>query len=237
MAPDFGGVIAALRDAGGTVDLSMGGQSASFEPEEILKRTAGLDSVVRFDGEMTLVKLLHCLGTGVDWRTLPGIAFRSDSNEVKVAPLARVVEDLDLLPMPDRNSIDYEGHPMPTASILGSRGCPWDCSFCSIRPFYEEQGGPLRRLRKPQAIGDEMIDLHRNRKAPIFLFQDDDFLAGGKNVNLLAMDIADLIAAAGFSGLIAFKISCRSDEIQEDILKPLVARGWTHGYQGVEPGA
>ena len=197
MAPDFGRVITALRDAGVTAHFTMGGHYASFEPEEILKRTKGLDSVVRFDGEMTLVKLLHCLGTGADWRTLPGLAFRSDDNEIKVAPLARVVEDLDNLPLPDRKSIDYEGHPMPTASILGSRGCPWDCSFCSIRPFYEEQGGPLRRLRKPQAIVDEMIDLHRNRRVPIFLFQDDDFLAGGKNAKLWAMEIADLIAAAG----------------------------------------
>jgi len=101
----------------------------------------------------------------------PGSRFRSDQDDIKVAPLAKVVEDLDNLPLPDRLSIDYESHPMPTASILGSRGCPWDCSFCSIRPFYEEQGGPLRRLRKPQAIVDEMIDLHRNRKVPIFLFR------------------------------------------------------------------
>jgi anaerobic magnesium-protoporphyrin IX monomethyl ester cyclase len=236
MAPDFGRVIAALRDAGVTAHFTMGGHYASFEPEEILKRTKGLDSVVRFDGEMTLVKLLHCLGTDSDWRTLPGLAFRSDKDEIKVAPLARVVEDLDNLPLPDRNSIDYEGHPMPTASILGSRGCPWDCSFCSIRPFYEEQGGPLRRLRKPQAIVDEMIDLHRNRKVPIFLFQDDDFLAGGKNAKLWAMEIADLIAAAGFGGEIAFKISCRSDEIQEDILQRLMAGGLTHVYMGVESG-
>ena len=133
----------------------MGGHYASFEPTEILKRTPGLDSVVRFDGEMTLVKLLHCLATGSDWRSLRGIAFRTTNREVSVAPLAQVVEDLDTLPCPDRSSIDYEGHPMPTASILGSRGCPWDCSFCSIRPFYEEQGGALRRLRSPKAIVDE----------------------------------------------------------------------------------
>jgi anaerobic magnesium-protoporphyrin IX monomethyl ester cyclase len=229
-------VIQSLRDSGVAGHFTMGGHYASFEPAEILKHTPGLDSVVRFDGELTLVKLLHCLGTGADWRTLPGIAFRPEGQDVHVAPLARVAEDLDVLPLPDRQSIDYEGHPMPTASILGSRGCPWDCSFCSIRPFYEEQGGPLRRLRKPQAIVDEMIDLHRNRKVPIFLFQDDDFLAGGKNAKLWAMEIADLIAAAGFGGEIAFKISCRSDEIQEDILQRLIAGGLTHVYMGVESG-
>ena len=176
MAPDFGQVIEALREAGVTAHFTMGGHYASFEPDEILRRIKGLDSVVRFDGEMTLVKLLNCLATNTEWRGLPGIAFRNDDGEVNIAPLATVVEDLDLLPWPDRKSIDYEGHPMPTASILGSRGCPWDCSFCSIRPFYEEQGGPLRRLRSPRAVVDEMADLHRNRGVPIFLFQDDDIV-------------------------------------------------------------
>jgi anaerobic magnesium-protoporphyrin IX monomethyl ester cyclase len=236
MAPDFARVIKALRDEGVRGHFTMGGHYASFEPAEVLRRTPGLDSVVRFDGEMTLVKLLNCLAVGSDWQTLPGIAFHSCGDQVTVAPLARVVEDLDILPCPDRRSIDYEGHPMPTASILGSRGCPWDCSFCSIRPFYEEQGGPLRRLRKPQAIVDEMIDLHLNRKVPIFLFQDDDFLAGGRNAKLWAMEIADRIVAAGFSQQIAFKISCRSDEIQEDILDRLMAGGLTHVYMGVESG-
>src|SRR5262245_37041970 len=236
MAPDFGQVIGALRDAGVTSHFTMGGHYASFEPVEILGRTPGLDSVVRFDGETTLVRLLHCLGTGSDWRPLPGIAFRSDDNTIRVAPLAGVVEDLDLLPWPDRKSIDYEGHPMPTASILGSRGCPWDCSFCSIRPFYEEQGGPLRRLRSPRAVVDEMLDLHRNRNVPIFLFQDDDFLAGGRKAREWATEIADLIAKEGLAGKLAFKISCRSDEIHEDVVERLIAGGLTHVYMGVESG-
>lgn len=236
MAPDFARVIAALREAGVTAHFTMGGHYASFEPSEILARTPGLDSVVRFDGEMTLVSLLHCLGTGSDWRALNGIAFRDECGEVRVAPLARVVEDLDLLPRPDRESIDYESHPMPTASVLGSRGCPWDCSFCSIRPFYEEQGGSLRRLRSPRAVVEEMLDLHVNRGVPIFLFQDDDFLAGGRKAKEWATEIADLIAESGFAGKLAFKISCRSDEIHEDVIERLIAGGLTHVYMGVESG-
>jgi anaerobic magnesium-protoporphyrin IX monomethyl ester cyclase len=236
MAPDFGNVIQALRDAGVTAHFTMGGHYASFEPAEILKRIPGLDSVVRFDGEVTLVSLLNYLGKGADWRSLPGIAFRSSNGDIEVAALGKVVENLDYLPLPDRRSIDYESHPMPTASILGSRGCPWDCSFCSIRPFYEEQGGPLRRLRAAKAVADEMIELHRNRGVPIFLFQDDDFLAGGKNAKRWAMEIADILAQSDATGKIAFKISCRSDEIDEEMLARLMAGGLTHVYMGVESG-
>lgn len=236
MAPDFARAIAALRDAGVACHFTIGGHYASFEPAELLMRTPGLDSVVRFEGEITLVKLLNALGTGQDWRSIPGIAFRADDGEVRVAPLARVVEDLDLLPRPDRASIDYEGHPMPTASILGSRGCPWDCSFCSIRPFYEDQGGPLRRLREPKAIVEEMLELYRRRRVPIFLFQDDDFLAGGKKARRWAIEIADRVAEHGLAGEMAFKISCRSDEIDAELLSRLIAGGLTHVYMGVESG-
>src|SRR5689334_14822628 len=109
MAPDFGQVIEALREAGVTAHFTMGGHYASFEPTEILRRIRGLDSVVRFDGEMTLVNLLNCLSTGSEWRGLPGIAFRNDGGEIKVEQLAPVVEDLDLLPWPDRRSIDSKG--------------------------------------------------------------------------------------------------------------------------------
>ena len=66
MAPDFGRVIGALREKGVTAHFTMGGHYASFEPGEILKHTPGLDSVVRFDGEVTLVKLLNSLGTDED---------------------------------------------------------------------------------------------------------------------------------------------------------------------------
>jgi len=67
MAPDFGQVIEALRDAGVTAHFTMGGHYASFEPAEILRRIPGLDSVVRFDGEITLVKLLNCRAASANW--------------------------------------------------------------------------------------------------------------------------------------------------------------------------
>jgi len=122
------------------------------------------------------------------------------------------------------------------ASILGSRGCPWECSFCSIRPFYEAQGGSLRRLRYPEAIAEEMAGLYHRRKVSLFLFQDDDFLGGGKGARAWAYQLAQALENVGLAGKIAFKISCRSDEVREDILGRLMQVGLTHVYMGVESG-
>lgn len=235
MAPDFGRVIHALHDARVTAHITMGGHYPSFDFAEVLRRIPGLDSIVRFEGEQTLVELLQKITAGEEWRGITGIAFRR-GEEIVANPLRPAMTDLDVLPHPYRVDIDYGVHELPTASILGSRGCPWDCSFCSIRPFYEAQDGPLRRLRKPGAIVEEMCSLYRDRQVPVMLFQDDDFLAGGLRAREWAGQIADGLVAAGVAGHLAFKVSCRSDEIREECLQQLIAGGLTHVYMGVESG-
>jgi radical SAM superfamily enzyme YgiQ (UPF0313 family) len=236
MAPDFARVIAALRSAGVDAHITMGGHYPSFDYAEVLSGMPGLDSVVRYEGEITLCEILNRLAAGRDWRDLDGLAYRLGDGRIHSNRLRASVEDLDRLPLPDRSSIAYEDHPFPTASILGSRGCPWNCSFCSIRPFYEDQGGALRRLRRPSSIVDEMADLFERRGVSTFLFQDDDFLAFGPRARDWAVAIADQIVERGYAGRITFKMSCRSDEVEEQTLRRLMAGGLTHVYMGVESG-
>jgi anaerobic magnesium-protoporphyrin IX monomethyl ester cyclase len=235
MSPAFARVIEALRTAGCRSHVTIGGHYPSFDPQEVLQRIRGADSVVRFEGERTLVELMQKLGRGKDWRGVAGIAHRQ-GEAVVVNPLRPVLDDLDLLPLPDRSDIDYRSQELPMASVLGSRGCPWDCSFCSIRPFYEAQGGKLRRLRSPAAVVDEMRQLHFGQGAEMFLFQDDDFMATGRRARRWAEDIASGIIAAGLKDRIAFKISCRSDEVHYDTMARLAEAGLTHVYMGVENG-
>jgi radical SAM superfamily enzyme YgiQ (UPF0313 family) len=235
MAPDFEGVIRALRAAGIKTHITMGGHYPSFDPEEILRRIDGLDTVVRYEGEETLTELVERLKTGRPWQDILSIAYRNGDGVVTNA-LRPPVSDLDTLPRPERASFNYEAEPLPTAAILGSRGCPWVCTFCSIRPFYEAQGGALRRFRKPAEVVAEMLDLYNQRGIYLYLFQDDDFLAGGRHARQWACEIADQIIDVNLAGKIAFKISCRSDEIDRDCLKHLQRGGLTHVYMGVEAG-
>jgi radical SAM superfamily enzyme YgiQ (UPF0313 family) len=237
MAPDFGAVIAALRAAGVACHVTVGGHYPSFDYGEVLGGIAGLDSVVRFEGEATLVELAARLAGGDDWRDIAGIAYRAaEDGGVRANALRAPAHDLDTLPVPDRASYAYESERLPTAAILGSRGCPWDCTFCSIRPFYEAQGGALRRFRAPAAVVAEMCELYRTRQVALFLFQDDDFLAGGRKAREWACEIADGLIAAGMAGKIAWKMSCRSDEVHEETLARLKQGGLTHVYMGVEAG-
>jgi radical SAM superfamily enzyme YgiQ (UPF0313 family) len=235
MSPAFARVIQTLRARGCRAHITIGGHYPSFDYQEVLQRIPGADSIVRFEGEATLVELMDKLSGGEDWRGIAGIAYRR-AEEIVTNPLRPAIDDLDRLPFPERSDIDYRRRDLATASVLGSRGCPWNCNFCSIRPFYEAQGGKLRRLRSPAAVVEEMRQLHVEQGARIFLFQDDDFLATGRRAREWAEGIADGVIAAGLAGRIAFKISCRSDEVRHETMARLVEAGLTHVYMGVENG-
>jgi len=137
---------------------------------------------------------------------------------------------------PDRRDIDYRRQALPTASVLASRGCPWQCSFCSIITFYEANGTKGRRRRDPLHVVDEVEGLVRQQGARLILFQDDDFLAGGLNARAWAHQIAAEIQRRGLQHEMRLKIACRSDEVREAVLRPLIVAGLCHVYLGVESG-
>ena len=58
--------------------------------------------MVRFEGEMTLLELADVIGAGHDWRGVAGIAYRSGC-EMVTTPMRALVDDLDLLPYPERS--------------------------------------------------------------------------------------------------------------------------------------
>ncbi|GFE66819.1 B12-binding domain-containing radical SAM protein [Litoreibacter roseus] len=236
MTGQFAEVIDALRKAGVTSHIAVGGHFPSFDYETVLSVVEGADSVIRFEGEATLMDLLDRLGQGQDWRDLPGLVARLEDGSLKANPLRKQIMDLDTVPWPERADISYEAADQPTAAILGSRGCPWNCDFCSIRPFYEAQEGSLRRLRSPEDVMEEMRHLYHARGVALFLFQDDDFLATGARARKWAGTLSDLIVDSDIGGKVAWKMSCRSDELRPDIIARMLNGGLTHVYMGVESG-
>src|SRR5215813_12821130 len=71
----FGSLIRYLRDNGVSCHFTIGGHFPSLSFERALDLVPELDSVVRFEGEVTLLELVDSLGTGGDWHQIPGLAF------------------------------------------------------------------------------------------------------------------------------------------------------------------
>jgi anaerobic magnesium-protoporphyrin IX monomethyl ester cyclase len=140
----FGDLVSYLRENGVTCHFTMGGHFPSLSYQHTLELVPELDSVVRFEGELTLLELVQLLSTGEDWRRTQGIAYRN-SSQVIANPLRPLVSNLDQFPHPER---DFQpetvlGHrAMP---LVASRGCARTCSFCSIHTFY--RAAPTRQGR------------------------------------------------------------------------------------------
>ena len=228
-------IIGMLREAGVQCHFTMGGHFPSLSHVQTLKMVPELDSVVRFEGEMTLLELADVIGNGHDWRTVPGIAYRM-GDAISTTPMRSLVDDLDQFPYPDR---DYEpetaiGH--KALPLLASRGCARTCSFCSIQTFYRTAPGKIVRTRKPALVVEEMRSLYLDRGIKIFLFQDDDFPLFGPVWRRWAADFVSELHRSGLSSRVIWKMNCRADSVDPAVFASLRDAGLYLVYMGLESG-
>jgi radical SAM superfamily enzyme YgiQ (UPF0313 family) len=225
-----------LRALGIDCHFTMGGHFPSLSYEQTLALVPELDSVVRFEGEATLVELADAISTGKDWRGIDGIAYRRDGQVIATAARP-LVEDLDQLPYPERN---YEPETVLGRSImpmLASRGCARTCSFCSIHTFYRAAPGKIVRTRKPAEVVREMRLLHEQRGATVFLFQDDDFPLFGTVWRRWAREFVDELHRNGLPGKVIWKINCRADAVDRELFIAMRDAGLYLVYMGLESGS
>jgi hopanoid C-3 methylase HpnR len=147
-----------------------GGHSASFTAREILEHAAGaIDCVVRGEGEVITPDLLAASQrdrSGL--HRLPGVSTPSGDGPapVPIVDLDRVQPARDLLA---RRRHYFIGVLDPCASIEFTRGCPWDCTFCSAWTFY---GRSYRKVSPEKAVED----LASIREPGVFIVDDVAFI-------------------------------------------------------------
>src|SRR5262249_45654967 len=138
-------IIRLVRALHPKVRIIVGGYDPSLAPEAYSpKGEDAVDFIVRGEGEMTLRELLDALETGGGYDRIPGLSFRS-GGEFQQNPM-RPAQRLDgnELRLPNRNARVLRGYTMVGRQVdvvETSRGCTFDCSFCSIiemrgRNFY-----------------------------------------------------------------------------------------------------
>jgi radical SAM superfamily enzyme YgiQ (UPF0313 family) len=115
------------------VTVVLGGSHPSFLPAPSLEQT-GADFVVMGEGEETFSELIRFLQNGDKrYENILGLAFRDASGRCVTTPARPLVADLDSLPFPDRESLYRPDsyRPDDMGMIMTSRGCPYNCTFCS----------------------------------------------------------------------------------------------------------
>jgi radical SAM superfamily enzyme YgiQ (UPF0313 family) len=233
--PRFAELAAYLRACGVAAHITVGGHYPTLRYRDTLSEIPELDSVVLYEGELTLLELVKTLAAGVDWRSLDGVAYRKN-DDIVLNPLRPLIENLDELPFPYR--------PFPADKVLGqkilpvlaTRGCPRHCAFCSIREFYGQAPGKIVRRRSPNNVVSEMRDLRQQENASIFLFQDDDFPTYGKAGRRWVNEFVSELKRQGLLGKVIWKISCRVDEVDPTLFAEMQRAGLYLVYLGIESG-
>ena len=196
-----------------------GGHSVSFVADEVLAQAGGaIDAVVKGEGEVTVPALLaaipHVDGT-------PGVI------TARVAgPRSEMLADLNLIrPARDltrRRRKYFIGELDPCASIEFSRGCPWDCSFCSAWTFY----GRSYRTADPAAIAEEMASI---KEPNVFIVDDVAFIHAEHG-----MAIADELEKRGVKKRYYLETRCDVLIKNQEVFARWAKMGLTYMFLGLE---
>ena len=151
------------------IPVFIGGTHPTFLPDEGLEYA---DFVIRGEGEHSLVELLEYLEKGTPALSgIRGLSYR-DRDERKVHNHSReFIQDLDSLPEPDF-SLVHNWDPSNPYPVSTSRGCPYDCTFCSVIRMF----GRSYRFKSVEATLKEMKYVASVSKATKFIV-DDNFAA------------------------------------------------------------
>ena len=160
------------------VPIVLGGAHVTVMPDAISGANgAAFDYAVVGEGEVTLCELVACLERGQDTRNVRGVAFLESDGKLNVAGNRELIENLDELPFPDRESLHLDKYQWAApgrgltkfTTIMMSRGCPFKCIFCSAHAIFGRQ---LRR-RKIDCILDEIAFIKNNFNINHLAFIDD----------------------------------------------------------------
>ena len=227
-----------LRGAGYAGHITIGGHAPTFNYLGTLTMSPGLDSVVRFEGERTLVELVRRLGRGEGWRSCPGIAYRASDGAVQANPPECPEQDLDSYAWPARDYLPYvldELRDIGIVAMAGSRGCYQNCGFCSIRRFYDIPGCAPWRQRSVGDIFAEIDSLMAQRPDIREIVFVDDIFTGPAGIRKRRLaQFEDAVAA--YPWKLMFSISERVDNIDEETAASLRRIGVRQVLLGLESG-
>lgn len=216
----------------------LGGAHTSSNPKSVLKYKE-VDFAVIGEGERTFYNLVEAWENKKNLDKLKGTAVRI-KNKIRINPAAEYIENLDEIPFPARHLLPMEKylkHPQnsianmrsPTTEIVSSRGCPFNCIFCSIKTVW----GRKWRARSAKNVVDELEQLNKKYGIKEFRFFDDNISWDKKRIIEICNEI------------IKRKLDIRWDTpngvaiatLNEEVLRKMKKSGYYKIVMGIESGS
>lgn len=224
-----------LRDEG--ITTIIGGSHVSSIPEQTLWEFPQFDIGVIGEGEETLQEIIRSKGNGVlnGLKDINGIVYRHGSEVITNRHRTRI-KDLDSLPMPAWNHFDFSiynkervlslGNRYTRFPVCGSRGCPYDCTFCF--PLH----GKKWRARNPKGIVGEMEFDYDTYGARWFEIIDSTSTL----IEARMLAFCDEIVKRGLETRISWMCETRVDRVDSKLLRRMHDAGCRYVFFGIESG-
>lgn len=235
VAPDVERVVARVRAKSPQSTVVLGNIHADVFHEALL-RAGTADVVVHGEGERTVVELVQTLAEHQpDLARVRGISFLREGELVLTEPRPHI-QDLDELPFPAWHLFPLEGYRIfnfarvrpPGTLIQGSRGCPYGCTYCSLKIM-----GSRRRVRSAASLADEFEYLYDrfgylqpSFVDPIFPFSKKEGLA-----------FAEELLRRKIPRRQVWITETRTDLVDDELLEALAEAGLRRIMYGFETGA
>lgn len=209
-----------------------GGPQSDLCAEDTLREIPCVDYICRGEGEHTIVPFFKSLLAGKPDETVDGLAFIRDG-QVTMNPKPPMIHDLDSLPMIDYSSMkihdkeDAKAYSAQYYPVDVGRGCPFGCTYCSTKTFWQQN----YRLKSAERIIQEIKQMHEQFGAVRFCFEHDMFTMNKKKI----LKICEMIQQLDFK--IEWRCSARIDCIDEEMADAMVAAGMVNVFFGVETGS
>jgi anaerobic magnesium-protoporphyrin IX monomethyl ester cyclase len=221
----------AIRKSSPDVPLVIGGAHARFYPSESLQYS-DFDYAVFGEGEVTFTELLDALAKSGDVSRVDGLAFKK-GKKVTVNPQREWIKDMDALPFASWEKLPLHAYGALLTGgrknficMMTSRGCPYQCTFCSDTSRLGRKFRPM----SPQRVFSEIEHVYHKNGVRYIAFYDDTFTADMERIG----KICDMIIASGMK----LKWDCRTrvDRVDEKLLWKMKRAGCVCIKYGVESG-
>jgi B12-binding domain/radical SAM domain protein len=172
-----------------SIPVILGGLSATYYHEEILRQYPFIDFVLRGDStEKPLVQLLQSIKKGSEFEKIPNLTYRDGKNRIQINPLTHVPESLDEI------TIDYlhimkkvvryidptgyqpfiDWYAYPVTAVFTCRGCIYSCKTCggSAQTFRTMANRRKPAYRNPRLLAQDIFNVSDHLHAPVMVIGD-----------------------------------------------------------------
>lgn len=218
----------------------MGGVYPTTLPEEAIK-DPNVDWLFLSHAEERLVPFLRLLcGSADGARATPGVGYRDSDGTVVINPPVSTIGDVAVMVKPDyslldvgnylhHNSMDYQlNADRPTAFIITSYGCPYNCVFCASRTI----SGRRIVFRPLEDVLEEIAYLVNNYRIENIIFVDDALLADRIRIRTLLNSLIE----SGYK-LTWKAVTVSAWHLDQELLQLMAASGCTQITISVESGS